>query len=59
MVDDFGIKYNKKDDVLKFIKILQAKYTITQDGSGNAYLGMKFDWDYEEKSMGISMPMLS
>ena len=56
VVDDFGIKYNNKDDILKLINILQAKYTITQEWSEKAYLGMKLNWDYKEKTLDISMP---
>ena len=34
VVDDFGIKYVKRNDVLKLLKVLKKNYEISTDWSG-------------------------
>lgn len=56
VVDDFGIKYEGKDNAEHLINILQQKYKITIDWAGDLYVGLKLDWDYVNKHVDISMP---
>ncbi len=56
VVDDFGIKYVGKEHADHLIATLEAKYTISQDWSGSTYLGLTLDWDYDNKTVDLSMP---
>jgi aspartokinase-like uncharacterized kinase len=40
VVDDFGIKYDKDEDIEHLLTILKAKYEITVDWSGSKYIDM-------------------
>ncbi len=55
-VDDFGIKYQNKQDVEHLITTLKHNYNITIDWSGRNYCGLTLDWDYHAKHVDISMP---
>ena len=55
-VDDFGIKYQNKQDVEHLITALKLNYNITIDWSGRNYCGLTLDWDYHAKHVDISMP---
>ena len=56
MVDDFGIKYTKKEDADHLISALKDKYIITEDWSGKHYCGLTLDWHYTKKYVEVSMP---
>ena len=56
VVDDFGIKYTHKKDILNFINILQQEYTITKDWSGTKYIGLTLEWNYKRGYVDLSMP---
>jgi len=56
VVDDFGIKYVRKEHADHLIKTLEAKYTILQDWMGSMYLGLMLEWDYTNGTVDISMP---
>lgn len=55
-VDDFGIKYFSKDNSNHLIAAVQDKYTITIDWSGDSYLRLTIDWNYEKGYFDISIP---
>jgi hypothetical protein len=57
-VDDFGIKYFCKVDADHLFSALKDKYALTQDWSGNNYLGMTLDWNYTavRPYVDVSMP---
>ena len=55
-VDDFGIKYTDKATAQHLINALKVKYECTEDWTGNLYYGIKLDWDYERRHVGLSMP---
>ena len=55
-VDDFGIKYTRKQDIDYLIKTIQQHYKVTIDWTGSNYLGLTLDWDYNNKTVDISMP---
>ena len=56
VVDDFGIKYTKEADLQHFLQALQARYTISIDKTAKNFVGMTLDWNYENKTIDISMP---
>ena len=56
VVDDFGIKYESKEDAQHLIDSLTPFYDITVDWEGTRFIGLTLDWDYESKEMHVSMP---
>ena len=56
VVDDFGIKYTNKRQVQHLIQCLKEHYGLTEDWTGNLYCGITLDWDYERRTLDISMP---
>ena len=56
VVNNFGIKYNKKEDAMHLIHALQEKYDITQDWTGSLYISIIMNWDYKAGILDISMP---
>jgi hypothetical protein len=56
VVDDFGVRYTNKADVDRFLKILQKEYKCSTDWDGSRYIGLTLDWDYEARTLDISMP---
>jgi hypothetical protein len=56
VVDDFGVKYQNKDDVQLLIDILNMKYKVKTDWSGSAYVGFKIDHDQMKGIVTLSMP---
>ena len=55
-VDDFGIKYIGKDNLLHLQQALKDKYEITQDDTGSLYCGLNLKWDYIKRKVELSMP---
>eukprot|EP00979_Chaetoceros_neogracilis_P016968 scaffold10166_cov289-Chaetoceros_neogracile.AAC.1 len=55
-VDDFGVKYNSKEDAMHLIQSLETKYNITIDWEGSTFLGMHLKWDYVNGTVELSMP---
>ena len=47
VVDDFGIKYQGKEDALHLIHTLQEKYEIKKDWTGSLYSGITLNWEYK------------
>ena len=56
VVDDFGVKYTKKDDVNFLIHSLRTEYELHEDWSGSLYIGMTLKWDYQARTVELSMP---
>jgi hypothetical protein len=57
VVDDFGVKYEQKEDVNHLITALKDKYKkLSEDWSGDLYCGIKLTWDYVARTLDISMP---
>jgi hypothetical protein len=56
VVDDFGVKYVCKEDVQHLITSIKTDYTITKDWTGNLYYGIQLDWDYEKRTVDVSIP---
>ena len=55
-VDDFGVKYTNKEDVIYLLNALQTKYKITVDWEGTHYCGLTLSWDHDKRYVNISMP---
>jgi len=56
VVDDFGIKYIRKEHAQHLLSTLEEHYTISQDWTGTTYLGLTLKWDYQNGMVNISMP---
>jgi Reverse transcriptase (RNA-dependent DNA polymerase) len=56
VVDDFGVKYEGKENAQHLIDTLSTNYEITVDWTGDTYLGMNLDWNYDHPHVDISMP---
>ena len=52
---DFGVKYTNKSDVNQLIECLKTDYKLTEDWDGNLYCGIKLKWDYNTRTLDISM----
>ena len=55
-VDDFFVKYVGREHADHLKNALEDLYTITVDWSGSLYCGLTLDWDYEARTVDISMP---
>ena len=47
VVDDFGIKYIKEDDLNHLINSLQKYFDISVDHNGKDFVKINLDWDHE------------
>jgi len=56
VVDDFGVKYVKRDDAVHLMTTLKELYIVSEDWEGKRYCGLTLDWDYEKRTCDISMP---
>jgi hypothetical protein len=56
VVDDFGIRYTKRDDVEQLIAMLEREYKCTIDWEGNRYVGLTLAGDYDKGTCDLSMP---
>ena len=56
-VHDFGVKYERKEDIDHLIAAIKDKYKkLTKDWTGDLYCGIKLSWDYVNCMLDISMP---
>jgi hypothetical protein len=56
VVDDFGIKYVGKQHAQHLFTSLRENYKITEDWTGELYLGITLNWDYKKRTVDLSMP---
>ncbi len=56
VVDNFGVKYERQEDIDHLIKCVKSKYELTVDWTGNLYCGTCLKWDYKQCILDISMP---
>lgn len=56
VVDDFGVKYTKKEDIEHLIRCLKQRYIVTSDWEGTLFNGITLDWKYDKKCVDLSMP---
>ena len=55
VVDDFGIKYLRDEDVDHLLKIMRLKYTFKVDMDAKQYIGIHLDWNYTTRELICSM----
>lgn len=51
LVDDFGIKYVKKEDVEHLIRVMREKYTFKVDFDAKQYIQIYLDWNYKNGNL--------
>ena len=56
VVDNFAIKYTKKEDVQHLIDAIQKNYNITVDWDTTKYIGLTIEWDYTNRKVYLHMP---
>ena len=56
IVDDFEVKYIRKETTNHLIQSLQKLYTISINWTGSLFCGLTIDWDYATRTCDISMP---
>jgi hypothetical protein len=56
VVDDFGVKYEGRENVHHLINALEQHYTVSKDWTGGLYCGITLHWDYILKHVDLSMP---
>ena len=56
VVDDFGVKYTRQEDVNHLKNVIEQNYTVTADWTGMRYIGITLDWDYKQQRVHLSMP---
>jgi len=55
IVDDFGVMFTDQADADHLESVLSTKYEVHLDWSGNRFLGIDLAWDYDQRSVTISM----
>ena len=55
-VDDFGVKYFKKEDAQHLIDTLKLYYPISLDWAGKNYCGLTLEWNYEQGYVDVNIP---
>ena len=56
VVDDFGVKFVGKHHAQHLQETLKEHYDITVDWTGEKYVGISLKWDYNKRTLDISMP---
>ena len=55
VVDDLGVKYIDKADADHLLSAIEARYPLKMDWEANKYLGINFEWHYDEGYVILSM----
>ena len=55
VVDDFGVKYAGKQHANHLFSALEEHYEATTDWEGKLYCGLTLHWDYNTRTVDISM----
>ena len=56
VVDDFGVKYVGEEHARHLYAALREHYEVTCDWEGALFVGIKLNWDYQNRSVTMSMP---
>ena len=56
-MDDFGIKYERQEDITHLLNALKKIYKISEDWDGKLYFGLNLEWDYHKREELVSMPI--
>eukprot|EP00956_Cyclotella_meneghiniana_P018032 scaffold29803_cov40-Cyclotella_meneghiniana.AAC.1 len=55
VVDDFGIKYLKKEDLDHLVNLLKHYYDVSVNLDGKEFVKIELDWDYNKGEVHLSM----
>ena len=56
VVNDFGVKYERQEDITHLLDSLKTIYKISEDWNVNLYCGFNLNWYYYKQEVLISMP---
>jgi hypothetical protein len=56
VVDDFVVKYVGREHAEHLMECIKKNYNISSDWKGSAYCGLTLEWDYNNKTVDLSMP---
>jgi hypothetical protein len=56
VVDDFAVKYTKKEDAGHLLTTLEKMYVCSNDWTGKRCCGLALDWHYTKHTCEILMP---
>ena len=56
-MDDLGVKYIDKADADHIFSAIEANYPLKIDWESNTYLGINFEWHYDEGHVILSMKL--
>ena len=56
VVDDFGVKFKGKQHAQHLAAALKEHYDVTMDWKGELYIGISLKWDYNQRTVQLSMP---
>jgi hypothetical protein len=56
VVDDFGVKYVRREHAAHLMACIKNNYNISSDWNGGAYCGLTLDWDFKNRTVDLSMP---
>ncbi len=55
VVDNFGIKYLRQEDLDHIVWLLEKHYNVTVDLDGKKIVKIRLDWGYENKKVHVSI----
>ena len=55
-MDEFGIKYERQEDITHLRDALKTIYKISEDWDGKLYCDLNLEWYYYNREVLISMP---
>jgi hypothetical protein len=56
VVDDFGVRFTQKSDAEQLMATLSQLYVVSEDWEGSRYCGLTIDWNYDQRTVDISIP---
>jgi hypothetical protein len=56
VVDDLGVKYVGREHADHLMACIKKKYNISSDWYGTSYYGLTLDWNYQDRTVDLSMP---
>ena len=56
MVDDFGVRYKKREDAEHLLKTISDRYPVKAEWDPTFYLGVTLEFDYTARTCKMSMP---
>jgi len=55
VVDDFAVKYTRKEDAEHLLNVLKKDYIATEDWEGQKYLRLTIEWNYKNGQVHLWM----